>query len=43
LSNSVVPVEGGLYITCSSKPYGILKVLKIEEEIVHVRLYKKPV
>ena len=40
MSNSAVPVEVGLYITCSSKLYGILKVLKIAEEIVHVRLYK---
>jgi hypothetical protein len=40
LSNTVVPIEGGLYVTCSSKAYGILKVLKVEEEIVHVRLYK---
>lgn len=27
-------------MTCSKKPYGFLKVLKVEEEIVHIRLYK---
>jgi hypothetical protein len=37
---SITPIEGGLYVTCSKKPYGSLKVLKVEGEIVHVRLYK---
>jgi len=40
MPDSIVPIEGGLYVTCSKKPYGLLKVLKVEEEIVHVRLYK---
>jgi hypothetical protein len=40
MADSVVPIEGGLYVTCSKNPYGFLKVLKVEEEIVHVRLYK---
>jgi hypothetical protein len=40
MRNSIVPIERGLYVTCSKKPYGFLKVLKVEEEIVHIRLYK---
>lgn len=38
--NSGDPIDAGLYVTCSNRPYGFLKVLKVEEEIVHVRLYK---
>jgi hypothetical protein len=33
------PVAGGLYVCCSQKPYGVLKVLKVEDQIVHIRLY----
>ena len=34
------PIEGGLYVTKSENSFGILKVLKFEDEIVHVRTYK---
>jgi hypothetical protein len=40
LSNPNGPVEGGLYTYPGKKRYGILKVLKVEAEIVHVRIYK---
>ncbi len=33
-------VEGGLYVTTAECPYGILKILKMEEGIAHVKLYK---
>ena len=38
--NPVALVEGGLYVFPSNGRCGILKVLKFEAEIVHVRLYK---
>ena len=34
------PIEGALYLTTAKRPYGILKVLKVEDEIVHIALYK---
>lgn len=40
LSKLIVPIEGGLYVMASKDCYKILKVLKVQEEIVHVRIYK---
>ncbi len=33
-------IEGGLYITGAKPPFGVLKVLKAEPGIVHVRVYE---
>jgi hypothetical protein len=40
MSESITPVEGGLYIYASEGRYGILKVLKSQPDSVHVRIYK---
>ena len=40
LVNKLIPQEGALYVTAAEKSYQILKVLKFEGAIVHVRLYK---
>ena len=32
--------EGCLYVTTADRPYGIVKILKIEDGVVHVTLYK---
>jgi hypothetical protein len=40
MPDSYTPIEGGLYIVPSEDRYGILKVLKVEDDIVHIRLYK---
>ncbi len=38
--DQIAPVEGGIYICTSSKPFNVIKVLKFEEEIVHIAMYK---
>jgi hypothetical protein len=40
LEQQITPIEGGLYVTTSEKPFHILKVLKFEDDIVHIALYK---
>lgn len=40
LSNVDGPIEGALYITGVTGPFEILKVLKVEPGIVHIRIYK---
>ena len=40
MHDPITPVEGGLYVICSKRPYSVLKVLKAEEGIIHIRLYK---
>jgi|HubBroStandDraft_4_1064222.scaffolds.fasta_scaffold30011_2 hypothetical protein len=34
------PIEGGIYTTKSKDHFSIIKVLKFEDDIVHVRQYK---
>jgi hypothetical protein len=38
--NPFDPGEGGPYVCCSQKPYGVLKILKAEDQIAQIRLYK---
>lgn len=40
MSEPVAPIEGGLYVIASENCYKIVKVLKVEKDIVHVRIYK---
>src|SRR5258708_15230761 len=40
MSETALPIEGGLHVTGNGERYGVLKVLKVEEDIVHVRIYK---
>jgi hypothetical protein len=34
------PIEGGLYVIESESRFRVLKVLRVEDDVVHVRIYK---
>lgn len=40
MASQSIPVEGGLYIIRSGSGFGIVKVLRLEDEVVHLRVYK---
>ena len=40
MNHEFTPIEGGLYITGGKSGFRIVKVLKIEAEVIHLRIYK---
>jgi len=40
MAETIDPIEGGLYIIKSKSGFGILKVLRVEDDVVHIRVYK---